>query len=186
MTQKRLSKTDWLKGAFRALTIGGPTAIKVESIAKDLHVSKGSFYWHFANLSALKVQMISHWEKQATQAIMIELEHFPGNAKQKLETLVLLSTSENDTEYGGPKVEIAIRDWARYDDTINKIVERIDDTRINYVEKLFKQNGFSQDKSQYSAKILYASLLGLQLLSDNDNIIPQNDLSKLLSFLLNK
>ncbi|WP_163317770.1 TetR family transcriptional regulator, partial [Enterobacter hormaechei] len=46
-TRKTLSAEDWISAAFRALSQGGAQAIRAEAIARDLKVSKGSFYWHF-------------------------------------------------------------------------------------------------------------------------------------------
>lgn len=63
-----LTTDDWIRAGFRALTSGGPQAIKVEAIARRLHVSKGSFYWHFKDLSALQGAMLAHWLHSATHA----------------------------------------------------------------------------------------------------------------------
>ncbi len=184
MQQQKLSVTDWLKASFRALTEGGPSAIKAETIAKGLGVSKGSFYWHFANVPALKSSMLSHWKEEATQAIISELNQASDDPRAKLEQLVLVSTSGRETPYGGPMVEAAIRDWARYDEPVGIIVERVDATRIEYVENLFHQYGFSKTLSKSYAKILYSSLIGLQILSVNKLVTPKKELPILLETLL--
>lgn len=184
MHQEKLSINDWLRAAFRALTKGGPAAIKAEAIARDLGVSKGSFYWHFANVPTLKSKMISHWKDEATQSIITELNQVSEDPRDKLKHLVLISTSANDTPYGGPMVEVAIRDWARYDSSICGIVERVDGTRIDYVGSLFQQFGLCKKQSKSSAKILYSSLIGLQILSVNNLANPREDLSELLEILL--
>jgi len=185
MNQEKLSINDWLKAAFRALTKGGPSAIKVEAIARNLKVSKGSFYWHFKNLPTLKSEMISHWKEGATQAIIIEVDQASSGPQDKLERLISISTSDNDVSYGGPMVELAIRDWARYDKSIGSIVEQVDGTRIDYVKSLFQEYGLSKNQSQSSAKILYSSLVGLQILSVNNLVTPSKELSELLGVLLN-
>lgn len=184
MQQEKLSVDDWIKAAFRALTKGGPSAIKAEAIARDLGVSKGSFYWHFANVPTLKTNMMSHWEKEATQAIISELDGASDEPQDKLKRLILISTSGLDTPYGGPMVEAAIRDWARYDSSVSSVVKKVDATRINYVEGLFQQNGLLKKQSKINARILYSSLIGLQILSANDLVNPRKDLSELLAILL--
>jgi len=163
----------------------GPNGIKVEGIAKDLGVSKGSFYWHFENLAALKSNMITHWEELATQTIIIELDKISDNPKIKLEHLILMSTSKNDVPYGGPMIEIAIRDWARYDKSINQIVGHVDESRIEYVQTLFQEYGLKKSQSHTSSKLLYSSLIGLQILSHNQQANPQKELFELLKILLN-
>jgi len=169
MNKIKLSKTDWLKASFRALTKLGPNGIKVEGIAKDLGVSKGSFYWHFENLAALKSNMITHWEELATQTIIIELDKISDNPKIKLEHLILMSTCY----------------WARYDKSINQIVGHVDESRIEYVQTLFQEYGLKKSQSHTSSKLLYSSLIGLQILSHNQQANPQKELFELLKILLN-
>jgi AcrR family transcriptional regulator len=49
----RLEKKDWMRAARLTLLEGGPSAVRVETLARKLRVSKGSFYWHFKNREAL-------------------------------------------------------------------------------------------------------------------------------------
>lgn len=184
MKHEKLSVNDWLKAAFRALTRGGPSAIKAEAIARDLGVSKGSFYWHFENVASLKTNMLAHWKKDATQAIISELDQVSGEPQDKLRRLVSFSTSGMDTPYGGPMVEAAIRDWARYDKSVSRVVEKVDTTRIDYVEGLFYDYGLHRNQSRINARIFYSSLIGLQILSANKLAKPRKDLSELLTMLL--
>ena len=46
--EQSLGKSDWLRAARLALLHGGVEAVRVERLARDLHVTKGSFYWHFS------------------------------------------------------------------------------------------------------------------------------------------
>ena len=41
------SGSDWVRAAGRRLAAGGIGAVAVETLARDLGVTKGSFYWHF-------------------------------------------------------------------------------------------------------------------------------------------
>lgn len=66
----KLSKLAWIQAGFRALTQQGLSGVKAEILARELHVSKGSFYWHFKNIDALKVTMLEHWKEAATQGIV--------------------------------------------------------------------------------------------------------------------
>ncbi len=184
MKQNKLSVDDWLKAAFRTLTRGGPSSIKAEVIARDLGVSKGSFYWHFKNVPSLKSNMLSHWSEEATQAIITELEQASTDPQDKLRILVSISTSNRSTPYGGPMVEAAIRDWARYDSSVSSIVKQVDATRINYVEKLFQKCDLKKEQSKQAARILYSSLIGLETLSTNNLVSAKKDLSELLEILL--
>jgi len=161
----RLSRTEWIKAAFRALTEAGPQAIRVESIARDLQVSKGSFYWHFKNLAALKSAMIEHWLELGTHQIIATLEAEGTSPRERLMELVTQAVSDQTRPYGGPKVEAAIRDWARYDGFVENTVAKIDQLRVGYVTDLMVAVGGDQAKASQNADILYATLIGLNHLS---------------------
>jgi AcrR family transcriptional regulator len=48
----QLSAKDWLDQGLRTLAKSGFTALKAEPLAKAMGVSRGSFYWHFADIGA--------------------------------------------------------------------------------------------------------------------------------------
>ena len=48
----QLSAKDWVDQGLKALASSGFTALKAEPLAKALRVSRGSFYWHFADIAA--------------------------------------------------------------------------------------------------------------------------------------
>jgi AcrR family transcriptional regulator len=46
-SSKRLSREEWLSRALQVLSREGKAKLKIESLTKNLGVTKGSFYWHF-------------------------------------------------------------------------------------------------------------------------------------------
>src|ERR1700730_5847645 len=48
-----LQPDDWIRAAFARLATEGIDAVRVELLARDLGVSKGSFYWHFQDREEL-------------------------------------------------------------------------------------------------------------------------------------
>ena len=180
----RLTPTDWIKAAFRALTSGGPQAIRAEAIARTLKVSKGSFYWHFADVPALKQAMLDHWIKRATQDIIDLVETEASDAKARLHLLVQVATTVPVGDYGGILAEAAIRDWARYDKNAAKTLKSVDLKRLDFVENQFRAHGIPSDQSKQRATALYAALIGLDQLSYHGLATPSTDLNALLDQLL--
>ena len=179
-----LSPTDWIKASFRALTSGGPQAIRAESIARALNVSKGSFYWHFKDVPALKQAMLDHWAKTATQDIIDLVEAEAKDSKSRLHLLVRVSTALPIDQYGGALAEAAIRDWARYDNNAATVLKTIDQQRLTFVKDQFRAHDLSQIQSKQRAAILYAALIGLNQLSHHNLANPFDDLTALLEHLL--
>ncbi len=182
--KQHLSPTDWIQAAFRALTTGGPQAIRAERIARTLKVSKGSFYWHFKDVPALKQAMLDHWQRVATQDVIDLVEAGTSDARGRLHLLVRVSTTLPDNTYGGDLAEAAIRDWARYDPAAAKAVKAIDGKRLEFVNSQFRALGFDERQSLQRARILYAALIGLHQLAHYDLSEPGNDLAVLLDDLL--
>ncbi len=182
--KKSLSGLDWIQAAFRALTAGGPQAIRVEAIARSLKVSKGSFYWHFKDAPALKTAMLNHWMEAATADIIEAVEGDTPPPADQLRLLVEISTSDLDVPYGGPLAELAIRDWARYEEEAARILTRVDTQRLAYTETLFSRLGQTKETARQNSALLYAALLGLQQLPYSDRVDQRRDLSALLEMLL--
>lgn len=70
----RITRQDWLDGAVKALADGGFAALAVEPLARQLKISKGSFYHHFDSLDDLVQQLLVYWEAEATEAVSDTLD----------------------------------------------------------------------------------------------------------------
>lgn len=169
MTEKsKLSALDWIKAAFRALTTKGPQGIKAEALARTLKVSKGSFYWHFKDVAALKAAMLNHWEQQATRQIIAQIDQETTDPLDRLRDLIEIASSNIAEEYGGDGAEAALRNWAMFDAQAHECVSRVDAQRLNYVESLFSQITQTRDNARINSQILYATLIGASQLEPAD------------------
>src|SRR5260370_5544463 len=70
----QLSAKDWLDQGLRTLATSGFTALKAEPLAKAMGVSRGSFYWHFADIGAFHAAILKHWREVAAEQIIANLE----------------------------------------------------------------------------------------------------------------
>ena len=57
----RLSKEEWLARALEVLGKKGAGELTIESLARHLGVTKGSFYWHFRDRADFFRQLIEYW-----------------------------------------------------------------------------------------------------------------------------
>src|SRR5437879_7336500 len=76
----QLSAKDWLGQGLKTLTHSGFTALKADPLAKAMGVSRGSFYWHFADIGAFHAAILKHWRDVAAEQIIANLEAASGNA----------------------------------------------------------------------------------------------------------
>ncbi|VAW21473.1 Transcriptional regulator, AcrR family, partial [hydrothermal vent metagenome] len=177
---------DWIKGGFRALAMGGPQAIRVEAIARKMKVSKGSFYWHFKDVGALKSAMLDHWARLATYDAIAEIELEADEGRTQLFALLKLATGSQNEQYGGAAVEAAIRGWGRVDDAVAPVVKKIEKARLKFVSDLFEREGIDHIQSQLNARLLYGAMIGLEQLPDVNRAKTRKDLEILLKCFLSK
>lgn len=128
--------------------------MRVEALAASLGVSKGGFYWHFANRQALLEEMLDGWEKTVVEDPIERVESRPGDPRAKLERLFELAQSVNFA------VELAIRDWARRDGDVAERVRRIDNRRMEYMRLLFGQLDLSEDEVEIRSMLAFSLFIG--------------------------
>jgi AcrR family transcriptional regulator len=150
----RLGSGDWLAAAKAALAEHGVDAVRVEPLAQRLGITKGSFYWHFRDRPALLAALLEEWEREATLAIIDQVESAGGTASARLLRLFRLTL---DAE---PRLERQLRAWAAGDAAAATVVERVDRRRLRYLRGLFAELGFSSPEARTRAHLIYYSALG--------------------------
>ncbi len=159
----QLTARDWLDAGLKALAAGGFTALKAEPLAKALRVSRGSFYWHFADLAAYHAAVLDHWREVAAERIIAGLETEPAG-ESALRVLLRRTFS------GRLSLEKAVRSWATFDSQARAAVQAIDRRRLDYVELLLRKTGQRSDIAQARAQILYWAFIGHAL---SDRPLPK-------------
>jgi AcrR family transcriptional regulator len=180
----RLSAEDWIKAAYRALTREGREGLRAEPLARALGVTKGSFYWHFADVPALHRAMLTHWEERATGDIIAASEAGGGSAELRLSYLIEEAFSESDAPYGGRGVETAIRAWAQSERRVAQAVKRVDARREAYLAALFGEAGLSLEVPERAARIFHAAVIGALTLGSADPEIAKSDMTELMRHLI--
>ena len=173
MTKTRLTQQDWIRAGFKALKAQGPAALKAEPLARALNTTKGSFYWHFRDVSAFQKQMLTHWEDEALTGLIAEIEgqNTPHTALQKFVHLVA-DPQETTT---------VIRAWAQSDPSVAQALTEIDTARLKYLAALLKRAGVSNPDI---AKALYAAAIGAQILPQTETGAAQASLDTLIDLIL--
>ncbi|MFT6451627.1 MAG: AcrR family transcriptional regulator [Halocynthiibacter sp.] len=177
----RKSREDWLRAGFRALAKGGQSALRVEPIAREVGATKGSFYWHFEDLAALKSALWAYWSEAAVSGIIAQLEAQAAPGRARLERLLALATA-TPPEVGGRAAEPALRDWARYDPSFAAILAKVDQERIAYVARCFIEAGCADE--MVKARLLYSALIGLEQQPSENNESSVEALNTLLEMML--
>ena len=147
-----LHSDDWVKAALSRLRQDGIDAVRVELLARDLGVSKGSFYWHFRDRAALLEAMLTRWEGG-------ELEWLGTAGRNTSAATRWARFLDRTTEPERVHTEVAILAWAKKDADVAGRVALIDEKRTYLIAGVLRDIGFAPAAAKFWSEI--ASLLRL-------------------------
>jgi AcrR family transcriptional regulator len=159
MATARTPRGKWIEEGLRALSAGGPEAVRIESLAQALGVSKGGFYGYFANRSALLTEMLDTWEREVTEAVIERVESGGGDARARLERLFTIASS-GDGPVTAPTADLAIRDWAWRDEAVAQRLRRADNRRMEYLRTLFRSFCPDEDDVEVRCMLTFSVRIG--------------------------
>ena len=150
---KRLSAQDWVDFALRTLVHDGFDALKADVLARKLGVSRGSFYWHFADIAVFHARVIERWKQAATEAVIADIEQFEAR-EARLAELLRRAFGE------GAALEVRMRAWADSNAVAARALDDIERRRRAYIEGLLVELGVAQPQAATRAQLLYWTYLG--------------------------
>ncbi len=149
-----LRSEDWARAALRTIARSGVDQLSVEGLARELGVTKGSFYWHFAGRSALISGALDLWEREGTLVVVESLQRIE-DPKERLRALY--DVSLGDVNEGRLDGALAVR----IDDPIvGPVVRRVTERRIAFLERLFRDLGLTPGRARIRARITYSAYVG--------------------------
>lgn len=159
--QARLTAGDWVDAALETLTREGIEAVQITVLARKLGVTRGSFYWHFDSRESLLDALLEEWRARNT-GVMVEAIANTNTLDDGI--LALFSVWTVHTRFD-PKLDQAIRDWARYADAVRDILQTEDDARVDAISDFFKRHGYDPIEAFIRARVIYFTQLSYYALN---------------------
>jgi AcrR family transcriptional regulator len=150
LDKQSLEREDWLRAARRALLKGGVEAVRVAKLARDLGVTKGSFYWHFKDRDELLELLLREWETELSELIA-QLGGARGRAALASLMQSLVERARLSEEGKVPS-DAAIFAWASVSPAVARRVNRAEEERIKLLARLVR--------SRRRVEVLYLAWLG--------------------------
>ena len=155
-------RSSWLEAGLRALAAGGPEAVRVEALARELGVTKGGFYRRFRDRAALLEGMLDAWRTGRIAAIEQQARLAGSSPRDRLASLIRLYSERTNTE--GMAIELAIRQWAQSDEMAAEAVASVDAPRLKNVAQLYRASGLASEAAEAQAFLFYCFVFGQSLL----------------------
>ncbi len=151
------TREEWIAAAKATLITQGVDAVRVDRLARDLGVTRGSFYGYFAGRDKLLSELIEVWRQQNTTPLHEAIEAAAPDGAAQVRAVMELWISE---ETFSPPFDSAVRDWARTSPEVAEIVQAIDDERIDALIDPFRNLGCPPKEAMIRARVMYYHQVG--------------------------
>lgn len=157
--QGRLSADDWAQAALELIAEQGVAAVAVESLARRLGVTKGSFYWHFPSRDALLQAALERWESVEQEAVFGQLEKI-SDPRERLRALIQMVANEI-----GLHVVYSALLQALDHPIVKPVIGRVSERRLEYLARSYREVGFGESEARHRARLAYTAYVGFLQLS---------------------
>jgi len=150
-----LTPERWIDAATEVLVHQGIDSVRVDVLAQQLQVTRGSFYWHFRDREDLLRRVLQAWREQTTVQLTLRLERAHVDPREQLRDVISLPIRGRAAQRAA-RIELAIRAWARRDTMARQAVDEADGARLAYISQVFSSLGFGLAEARWRAFATYA------------------------------
>jgi AcrR family transcriptional regulator len=152
---KRLTREDWANAALKAISKQGLSGVAVEPIAKELGVTKGSFYWHFKTRNELIEAAVEHWEVLGDLAI---IETVSAHTEPRAQLRALFNAAFDKKNAHALLHHLAS---SQTHPCISPVLHRVTEKRIQALTQMYTGCGLSVADAHHRALLAYATYVGM-------------------------
>jgi AcrR family transcriptional regulator len=153
----KATRNDWLDLALSVLQRDGVAAVTVLNLSERLRVSRSSFYWYFRNRGQLLDELMKRWEDLNTRSIVRQCE---APAASISEAVCNVFRCWVDPDLFSPRLDFAVREWARRSETVRGALDRSDGERTAAIRAMFMRYGYPFEDALVRARVLYYMQIG--------------------------
>lgn len=161
----KVTRDDWLNLAGEVLIERGVSHVKVLTLARNLGVSRSSFYWYFRSREDLLDQLLEGWEGRNTRAV---LDHAARPAGNICRAVMNLFECFIDPTRFDPRLDFAVREWARRSPAVRTRLDAADTARVDAIRDMFLGHGFEETEAFTRARIIYFMQIGYYALVESE------------------
>lgn len=149
----------WVGEGLRALAAGGVDAVRVETLAKALGVTKGGFYGYFAHRDELLTQMLDSWEQASIGDVLERIAQEDGSLLDKARLAGQLTFSDDRVL----PIDLAVREWARRDEVVADRLRRVDNQRMQLLREAISTVFSDPEEVEAHCLLAFCMAIGIHL-----------------------
>ena len=157
----RTARETWIEEGLRALAAGGVDAVRVEALAKALGVTKGGFYGYFADREALLTEMLDSWERQSIDEVLARISDAHTDLLDQVRLAGQLTFSGDHLL----PIDLAVRDWARWDPAVAERLRRVDNRRMQLSRDAISTICSDPEEVEARSLLAFCTAIGSHLLA---------------------
>ena len=154
MVPEKLDRDAWVQAGLEALERGGVGAVAALPLARELGVTRGSFYWHFASRDDLLAAVLERWERDHSDGVLDELARI-SDPRERLRALFSRSGSKAPTYFA------ALLDAADSEPLVRATLDRSSARRLDVIARACREAGLKPAAARNHALLCYATYVGL-------------------------
>lgn len=159
LPRPRLTAADWEIATLDLIAESGVPGVAVETLAKRMGVTKGSFYWHFPNREALLEAALKRWAEHDLDDVIAKVSHI-ANPAERLRSLFRIASREMRLT----RIYSALLRAVDHP-LVKQVVEATSARRIQFLTQVFNEVGFRGELAQYRAQLAYSAYIGFMQLA---------------------
>lgn len=164
-SREQLGREDWLALAEDIIAEQGFSAVRVLPMAKRLGVSRSSFYWHFRDREDLVHSFVDGWRQRQLEALRSYLSEGGGGVEEQIRRSLRKMIGNADVTIRDISIGMAVRDLARHDAYVARVVDEVDAARFAFNENALRLMSRDSAGVEDMAMLLYAATTGARVLS---------------------
>ncbi|MGO9158937.1 TetR/AcrR family transcriptional regulator [Mycobacterium sp.] len=154
----RTPRQAWIDAGLALLGRSGPDAVRIETLAALLDVTRGGFYRQFRSRDEFLEAMLDTWERRCVDDVREQVETEGGDAEHKIRRAGMLTFTDELMP-----LDLAVRSWARREPSVSARLQKVDNARMDYVRGLLRSMNVAPGDVEAVALLLFSLVIANQL-----------------------
>lgn len=147
----------WIDAAHQILVEQGVEAVKIQTLAKQIGVSRTSFYWRFSDRDALLQALVNRWRRKNTGNLVHQSERYADSICEAVFNVFDCWLDDSLFDAG---LDFALRNWAKGAPDLQRIVDAADGVRIDALSAMFKRFDYAPEDAARRGRTVYYAQIG--------------------------